>query len=122
MVYILGEMVREELDFAFNSILMGLKIIFFYDILRIIRIFIRCNVFFENVTDFIFAIISGLFVFGMIFFSNNGVIRLFSLGLIVITIWLYNKYISKFVIKLVNKGYKSVRKALQKPFKAYKMK
>lgn len=118
----MGEMVKEELHFAFNSILVGFNIIVFYDILRIIRIFIGRNIFLENVTDFIFANISGLFVFGMIYFSNSGVIRFFSLALVVATIWLYNRYISSFVIKLVNKGYKSVRKTLQKPMKTYKMK
>lgn len=118
----MGEMVQGELSFAANSILMGLKIIIAYDILRVIRIFIRHNVFFENIEDFFFSIISGLFVFGMVYFCNDGIIRGFSLLLVVVTIWLYHMCISRFVINWINKGYKRIRKALQKHTKAYRIK
>lgn len=118
----MAEMVQGELSFAASSVLMGLKIIIAYDILRVIRIFIKHNVFFENVEDFIFSNVSGLFVFGMVYFCNDGIIRGFSLFLVAFMIWLYNRYVSRFVIKWINKGYKTVRKTLQKHKKADRIK
>ena len=117
----MGELIGFELSFAFNSVLMGLKIIIAYDLLRVIRIFIKHGVIIENIEDFIFANISGLFVFGMIYSSNNGAVRGFSLFLVAFTIWAYNMSVSRIVINWLRKAFKTFRKALQKRAKAFRM-
>ncbi len=118
----MGEMVHGELSFAANSILIGLKIIIAYDILRLIRIFIKHNAIIENIEDFVFSNVSGLFVFGMVYFCNDGIIRGFSLILVALTIWLYNRFVSRFVINWINKAYKRVIKVLQKSRKNFMIK
>lgn len=101
------EAINLELSFFLVSILYGAGILFFYDMLRILRRVIRQNWFFVSIEDLLFWMFAGVFLFRMIYEKNNGIIRGFAIiGLGFGMIVYYNIISQKlvvFVSKIINK-------------------
>ncbi len=90
-----------ELQFFLLSILWGGILLLAYDILRIFRRLIKQGAFLVAIEDLIFWLLASLFIFSMIFYENNGVIRGFSIIGMLLGIILYHFSISEWLVKSI---------------------
>ncbi len=91
-----------ELQFFLISILWGGLLLVVYDVLRILRRLIPHDSFFIALEDFFFWVIASLFIFGMIYRVNDGVIRGFSALGVVLGGVLYHYSISDFLVRSIS--------------------
>jgi len=83
------------------TMLAGVIIGFFYDCCRVIRIMIKAGVFVTGILDLLFWVIIGTLSFLVIFYVNDGNVRVFTIMGFVIGWILYVLSISRFVMKVL---------------------
>lgn len=119
-----SEGIRDELVFLLISIALGEGLVILYDVLRIFRRVVRHGLVWISIEDVCYWIISSLLVFGMIFQTNDGLVRGFSIGGICLGMLFYNHFVSPFLVKYISaffvkifsilkRGLKKVRKAVK---------
>lgn len=91
--------ILKEADILVRSLFMGVILVFVYDLLRIIRRIIPHGKWPIAVEDFLFWGGSAIAVFAMLFSANDGYLRGFSIGGVVIGMLLNNLLLSRFVVK-----------------------
>lgn len=121
-----SEGIREELIFLLISIALGEGLVMLYDILRILRRVVRHGMVWISVEDIGYWIVSSLLVFGMIFQTNDGLVRGFSIGGILAGMLFYNHFVSPFLVKHVSGFFLKIsgilKRGLKKVGKAVRMK
>lgn len=75
----MSETIGIELMFFLVSIKGGIILLLAYDVLRIIRRIIAHNRFFVAVEDVLFWIVTSIYIFGIMYQQNDGIIRGFSI-------------------------------------------
>lgn len=93
-----SESILKEADILLMSLFMGLILIFVYDLLRIIRRIIPHGKWWIAIEDILFWLGCAVAVFAMLFRVNDGYVRGFSIGGVVIGMLFYNFLLSRFVI------------------------
>lgn len=94
------ESIGQEAVFLGVSILLGIFLFLVYDILRIFRrIFPHGNIWI-GVEDFCYWLLCTAAVFIMLYQENDGMVRGFSIGGVVLGMMLYYFLLSRFVIKI----------------------
>lgn len=94
-----SEGIHDEVVFLLISIALGEGLVMLYDFLRIFRRIARHGVVWISIEDICYWILASLLVFGMIFQTNDGLIRGFSIGGICLGMCVYNHFISPFLVK-----------------------
>lgn len=94
-----SETILKEADILWKAFATGVILVFVYDLIRIIRRLISHNNFWIAVEDFIFWLGSALVIFVMLFRENDGYLRGFSIGGVIIGMMLYFFLLSRFVVK-----------------------
>jgi len=94
-----SESILKEADILLMSLVMGIILVFVYDLLRIIRRIIPHGKWWIAVEDILFWAGCSIAVFAMLFRANDGYLRGFSIGGVVIGMLFYNLLLSRFVIK-----------------------
>jgi spore cortex biosynthesis protein YabQ len=110
----MNQEIAVELHFFAFCILWGGLVLLAYDSLRIIRRLIKHGTFFLAVEDLIFWIITGIFIFTMIYRQNNGIIRGFAIMGMSLGMLLYHLLFNDHLVNIVVKGIR----ILLKPFAA----
>lgn len=110
----MNQEIAVELHFFAFCILWGGLVLIAYDALRIIRRLIKHGTFLLTVEDLIFWIITGIFIFTMIYRQNNGIIRGFAVMGMTAGMLLYHIIIKDHLVNIVVKGIR----ILLKPFVA----
>lgn len=94
-----SENIFHEMDFFAVSFLLGILLILAYDCLRIFRRLVRHGTAWVSLEDFVYWIAAAFVIFAMLYQKNDGLIRGFSLGGIVLGMLLYNQLASRYVVK-----------------------
>ncbi len=95
--------IATELQFFLISILWGVIILFVYDFLRIFHRIIKHNTIILAIEDIIFWVVASVFIFAMIYNSNNGIIRGFSVIGVSLGMVFYHYTISNFIVNSITK-------------------
>lgn len=77
----------------------GIALSMAYDVLRIFRRLVRHGVWWVALEDLLFFFSVSLLVFSMIFAENDGTIRFFSLGSLVLGTFLYYQSVSRYLVR-----------------------
>ena len=94
-------MIKEEADFLLVSVIWGIGLTAFYDVLRILRTAVRHASWAVSLEDFFYWIFAGFALFYLLFSMNNGNIRWFALAGAAAGMWLYHISISPFLVKIL---------------------
>lgn len=94
-----SESILQEVDFFAVSILSGCLLVFLYDVLRVLRRLLPHGTFLIAVEDIFYWLSCAFFIFAMLYQKNDGLIRGFAIGAIVLGMLIYNHFISPRVIK-----------------------
>ena len=95
-----SESIGNEAVFLGISILAGVSLFFLYDILRIFRRLIRHGTVWVGIEDILYWLVCTLTVFLMIYRENDGMVRGFAIGGVVLGMLFYYFLFSRFVIKI----------------------
>lgn len=94
-----SESILQEADFFAVSILSGCLLVFLYDVLRVLRRLLPHGTIWIAIEDIFYWLICAVFIFAMLYQKNDGLIRGFAIGAIVLGMIFYNHFISPRVIK-----------------------
>ena len=86
-----SEGIHQELIFLLISVALGEGLIILYDIFRIFRQVIPHGVIWTAIEDVCYWVVCALLVFGMVFRTNDGLVRGFSIGGILLGMLFYNQ-------------------------------
>ncbi|MGN0291146.1 MAG: spore cortex biosynthesis protein YabQ [Lachnospiraceae bacterium] len=121
-----SEDIHQEILFLLISLALGEGLVVFYDVFRIFRRIVPHGVIWISVEDILYWIVCALLVFGMIFQTNDGLVRGFSIGGICIGMLFYNHFVSPFFVKhissILGKIIRFWKKGLKKAGKAVRIK
>lgn len=95
-----SETILKEADILLKAFATGVILIFVYDLLRILRRLIPHGAVWVSVEDFLFWAGSAIAIFAMLYRENDGYLRGFSIGGVVLGMLLYSLTLSRFVVKL----------------------
>lgn len=93
----MGSGIIDELSFLLHSFLLGIGMIIFYDIFRILRRLIPHKSVFISIEDMLYWIVCAVLIFLMLYKENDGIIRWFSIAGMTGGMFLYNGTISSCV-------------------------
>lgn len=91
-----------ELHFFGTSILWGVLLLIFYDVLRIFRRLISHNSFFVALEDLLYWMVSSVLIFRMMYQQNNGIIRGFSILGMLLGMLIYHGTISDICVTAIS--------------------
>lgn len=94
-----SEQIFRELDFFAVSFVLGALLVFVYDCLRIFRRMVRHGVLWISLEDFCYWVAVAFAVFAMLYQKNDGLIRGFSIGGVMIGMLFYNQLVSRYVVR-----------------------
>lgn len=94
-----SETILKEADILLKAFGTGVILIFVYDLLRIIRRLVPHGTWLVSMEDFLFWAGSAVTIFAMLYRENDGYLRGFSIGGVVLGMLLYSALLSRFVIK-----------------------
>ena len=118
-------MIYDELNVCAAALLLGVRLKVCYDILRVFRKIIPHHIVFISLEDLIFFTYAGLVSFGIIYVTNDGVVRAFIIEFIGLGALIYNLVLGKRIFwlleKIIGKIKKTVRKVLKKAAKKVKI-
>lgn len=109
-----SENIFHELDFFAVSFALGIVLVLVYDCLRIFRRLVRHGVVWISLEDLCYWIFTAFVIFAMLYQKNDGLIRGFSIGGIVLGMLLYNQMISRYTVKYISCALKKVIRFVQK--------
>ncbi len=92
-----------ELMLFGTAIIWGMTIDAFYNVLRVLRQYIKHGKLLMGIEDFIYCLITGMVLFKLIFDINDGIIRWYILFAVALGIWLHYKTMGKLLIKVSEK-------------------
>ncbi len=98
MNHAVSESIFHELDFFAVSFLLGILLVLAYDCLRIFRRIFRHGVVWISLEDLAYWIVAAFVIFAMLYQKNEGLIRGFAIGGIVLGMLLYNRFISRYTV------------------------
>lgn len=90
-----SQSIFEEMDFFAVSFLLGILLMFVYDILRIFRQLIRHGTTWVALEDLSYWVVVAFASFSMLYQKNDGLIRGFAIAGILLGMLLYNQLISR---------------------------
>ena len=98
--FVISAGIHEEAVFLGISVLTGACLFFLYDIFRIFRRIVPHGTVWVAVEDFLYWLICSAAVFLLLYRKNDGMIRGFALGGVVLGMFLYFVALSRMVIKV----------------------
>ena len=96
----ISESIGNEAVFLGISILLGAILFLIYDILRIFRRIVRHGAVWIGVEDFLYWVICTVAVFLMLYQENDGMVRGFAIGGVILGTLMYYFLLSRYVIKI----------------------
>ncbi len=109
-----SENIFREMDFFAVSFVLGMMLVLVYDCLRIFRRLVRHGVLWISLEDLCYWIFTAFVIFAMLYQKNDGLIRGFSIGGIVLGMFLYNQYISRHTVKFIARILKRIIRFVQR--------
>lgn len=109
--------IHQELVFLLISFALGEGLVILYDVFRIFRKVVPHGVIWISVEDVLYWIVAALLIFGMIFQENDGLIRGFAIGGILLGMLFFNHFVSPFLIRSISGILKKILEILKKGLK-----
>lgn len=109
--------IHQELGFLLISFALGEGLVMLYDVFRIFRKVVPHGVIWISVEDVLYWIVAALLIFGMIFQENDGLIRGFAIGGILLGMLFFNHFVSPFLIRSISGILKKILEILKKGLK-----
>lgn len=109
--------IHQELVFLLISFALGEGLVMLYDVFRIFRKVVPHGVIWISVEDVLYWIVVALLIFGMIFQENDGLIRGFAIGGILLGMLFFNHFVSPFLIRSISGILKKILEILKKGLK-----
>lgn len=109
--------IHQELVFLLISFALGEGLVMLYDVFRIFRKVVPHGVIWISVEDVLYWIVAALLIFGMIFQENDGLIRGFAIGGILLGMLFFNYFVSPFLIRSISGILKKILEILKKGLK-----
>lgn len=94
-----SEMILKETDILLKAFATGVILVFCYDLLRIIRRLIPHGNLWIALEDILFWAASAVTIFAMLYRENDGYLRGFSIGGVILGMLLYSLLLGRFVVK-----------------------
>ena len=113
--------ILEELRVVGIAVVYGAAITFVYDLIRIFRRIIAHGNFWIGVEDFFFWIWTSLWSFSVLYRENDGNLRMYTIGSMVLGMILYHQLISEIFVKISAKVLKRVLTILLYPLQKLKI-
>lgn len=113
--------ILEELRVVGIAVVYGAAITFVYDLIRIFRRIIAHGNFWIGLEDFLFWIWTSLWSFSVLYRENDGNLRMYTIGSMVLGMILYHQLISEFFVKISAKILKRILGILLFPLKKVKI-
>ena len=107
-----SEGIHQELIFLLISVALGEGLIILYDIFRIFRQVIPHGVIWTAIEDVCYWVVCG-----MVFRTNDGLVRGFSIGGILLGMLFYNHFVSPFFVKYLSLFFRKIMVILKKGLK-----
>lgn len=95
-----------ELKLLYMSLMLGAFLMFSYDVLRILRIFIRHKNLVVGIEDILYWIYAGAMTFNLLYGENDGKLRAYAVAGVFAGMVLYDRLFSRVLVK----GLKKVKK------------
>lgn len=109
--------IHQELVFLLISFALGEGLVMLYDVFRIFRKVVPHGVIWISVEDVLYWIVAALLIFGMIFQENDGLIRGFAIGGILLGMLFFNHFVSPFLIRSISGILKKILEILKRGLK-----
>ena len=93
----------KELEFLLYSVVLGAVMMSFYDVFRLLRVFISHKRWAEYLEDIFYWCICGIAIFYLYYRENNGAIRIFAVLGISVGMLSYQQIVSRMFFKMVFK-------------------
>lgn len=91
------------------SLLTGAGLMALYDVLRMFRLLVRHGWLWTGAEDFCYWVFSGFAVFYLLYRENDGALRLYIIGTVLLAMVVYNRLCSVNFLKLLKKAVKCFR-------------
>lgn len=98
----MNKVIMVELRFFAASIIWGMLLIVFYDLLRIFRRVVKHNGLFIAIEDIIYWVVCSILIFRMMYEQNNGIIRGFSILAMLLGMLIFHHAISDFFVNIIS--------------------
>lgn len=109
-----SENIFQEMDFFAVSFALGILLVLVYDCLRIFRRLVRHGTVWISLEDLCYWVFTAFVIFAMLYRKNDGLIRGFSIGGIVLGMLLYNQLISRYTVKYIARVLKKIIRFIEK--------
>ncbi len=117
-----AESILRELLLLRDALLLGAAAMVVYDVIRIFRRIIPHGMFWISFEDVLYWIGLGTAVFLLLYYQNDGRIRVYILGGAVLGAVIYYHLLGKFIMRGVSKLIPKLKKQLKKIWKAVTIK
>lgn len=94
-----SETILKEADILLKAFVTGATLMLVYDLLRIARKLIPHGIFLISLEDLLFWMSSAVVIFAMLFREDDGYLRAFSIGGVVLGMALYGLTLSRYVVR-----------------------
>lgn len=111
-----SETILKEADILLKAFVTGVILMLVYDLLRIARKLIPHGIFFISLEDLLFWMSSAVVIFAMLFRENDGYLRAFSIGGVILGMTLYGLTLSRYVVKGAVFALEKILYLLLRPF------
>lgn len=96
------------------SIATGVGLMALYDVLRVFRLLVRHGWLWMGIEDFIYWVFSGFATFYLLYRENDGALRLYVIGSILLAMIVYDRIFSANFLKLLKKAGRCIRMKIAK--------
>lgn len=96
--------IQTEARLLMISIATGAGLMAIYDVLRIFRLLVRHGWLWIGVEDFLYWIFSGFATFYLLYRENDGALRLYVIGSVLLAMIVYDRLFSANFLKLLKKA------------------
>ncbi len=110
----MSQNIQIEAQLLALSILTGAALMMAYDVLRILRLLIPHSWAVIGVEDLFYWCAAGLSVFYLLYRENDGSLRMYVIGTVLLTMVAYDRCFSRFFLKLLKKTGRWIRMKLLK--------
>ena len=105
----MSQNIQIEAQLLVLSILTGAALMMAYDVLRILRMLIPHSWAVIGVEDLLYWRVAGLLVFYLLYRENDGSLRMYVIGTVLLTMVAYDRCFSRFFLKLLKKAGRWIR-------------
>lgn len=111
-----SETILKEADILLKAFATGVILMLVYDLLRIVRKLIPHGIFLISLEDILFWLSGAVAIFVMLFRENDGYLRAFSIGGVILGMALYALTLSRYVVKGAVLALEKILYLLLRPF------